>query len=387
MLWINFLHLYQPANSDSYKIEEANNLSYKRIIKALLNNKDIKFTFNISACLVERLMWLGEVKLLKDINTLLKRGQIELVGSAAYHALLPLVDEKEIIWQIAEQERLIKKHFPRAKLKGFFLPEMAYSPRVAQIIKKKGYSWLILDEISYAGKNSINFNNIYIDKASDLKIIFRSREFSNSYIPEKIENLIKENKDLDRTIITATDGELYGLRHNDDKKIFERVLKKGGFETMLISEYIKNSKNNKKIALRESSWESTEKHLKGGKPFYLWYNKNNRIQLKLWEFVSLTSKLINKYKKDQNHRWARWHFVRGLASCTFWWASAYDFKHNFGPLAWSPDEIERGVDEFIRAIRSLEDSTNRSEKIMAENFLISIKKMVWFKHWAYQEKK
>jgi len=223
MLWINFLHLYQPANSEAYRIEEANDLSYKRIVKALLKNKNIKFTFNISGCLVERLVELRQFDLIKKINILLERKQIELVGSAAYHALLPLIGKKEIIWQITEQERIIKKYFPKAKLKGFFLPEMAYSPRVAKIIKNEGYKWLILDEISYSGKSDIDFDDIYIDKKSELKIIFRSRRLSNSYVPEKIIELLKKKDNIDKTIITATDGELYGLRHNDNKKIFENL--------------------------------------------------------------------------------------------------------------------------------------------------------------------
>jgi len=386
MLWINFLHLYQPANSEAYRIEEANDLSYKRIFKALLKNKNIKFTFNISGCLVERLVELKQFDLIKKINILLERKQIELVGSAAYHALLPLIGKKEIIWQITEQERIIKKYFPKAKLKGFFLPEMAYSPRVAKIIKNEGYKWLILDEISYSGKSDIDFDDIYIDKKSELKIIFRSRRLSNSYVPEKIIELLKKKDNIDKTIITATDGELYGLRHNDNKKIFEKSLKTGNFKTMLISDYIKKNNNNNKVFLRDSNWESTEKYLKNKKPFHLWYNDRNKIQSNLWDFVSLATKLINKYKKDQNYHWAHWHFVRGLASCTFWWASAYNFKHNFGPRAWSPSEIERGADEFIRAIRSLEDSTSRLEKIKAENFLISIKKMVWVKHWTRHKK-
>lgn len=386
MLWINFLHLYQPANSDAYKIEEASDLSYRRVVEALLENKNIKFTFNISGCLIERLVELKQFDLIEKINILLERGQMELVGSAAYHALLPLIDEKEIIWQINEQEKIIKKYFPKVKLRGFFLPEMAYSPRVAKIIKKSGYEWLIIDEISYSGDKKIDFNEVYIDRKSELKIIFRSRKFSNSYVPEKIIELLEKKGNESKIIITATDGELYGLRHNDNKKILEKSLKKSGFETMLISAYIEKSCSNKRILLRESNWESTEKYLKEEKPFHLWYNYSNKIQLKLWDFVSLATKLINKYKKDQNYHWARWHFVRGLASCTFWWASAYDFKHNFGPRAWSPDEIERGIDEFIRAIRSLEDSTSRLEKIMAENFLISIKKMVWVKHWTRHKK-
>ncbi len=381
--WINFLHLYQPVNSDAYKIEEALNLSYRRIFQALEDNRNIKFTFNISGGLISRLADLKEGrKLITKINKLINRGQVELVGSAAYHALLPLISEAEVIDQIKEQELIIKKHFPQAKLKGFFLPEMAFSSKVAKIIKAQSYQWLILDEISYAGKEKINYQETYLDSFSNLKIIFRSRRFSNSYIPETVETLLNN----DMVLITASDGELYGLRHHDLNGSLERVLKNSKIETKLISDFIKNFKNPKKINLRSSNWESTIDQLKARKPFYLWYNKDNEIQMKLWKLAQLSEKMINKYPKDINHSWARWHFVRGLASCTFWWASAYDFKHNFGPKAWSPDEIERGVDEFIRAIRSLENSTTLREKRSSEELLILIKRLVWLEHWTYQKK-
>ncbi|MGI6347781.1 MAG: hypothetical protein ACOXZ1_01135 [Patescibacteria group bacterium] len=381
--WINFLHLYQPVNSDAYKIEEALNLSYRRIFQALEDNRNIKFTFNISGGLISRLADLKEGrKLITKINKLINRGQVELVGSAAYHALLPLISEAEVIDQIKEQELIIKKHFPQAKLKGFFLPEMAFSSKVAKIIKAQSYQWLILDEISYAGKEKINYQETYLDSFSNLKIIFRSRRFSNSYIPETVETLLNN----DMVLITASDGELHGLRHHDLNGSLERVLKNSKIETRLISDFIKNFKNPKKINLRSSNWESTIDQLKARKPFYLWYNKDNEIQMKLWKLAQLSEKMINKYPKDINHSWARWHFVRGLASCTFWWASAYDFKHNFGPKAWSPDEIERGVDEFIRAIRSLENSTTLREKRSSEELLILIKRLVWLEHWTYQKK-
>lgn len=390
MLWLNFLHLYQPANSDSYKIKEAADLSYTRIIKALETNPSAKFTLNISGCLLGRLLELAYQDLINRINVLIEKGQIELVGSAAYHALLPLVDDIEARAQIKEQADIIKSTFPQAKLRGFFLPEMAYSPRVAKLVKKMGYSWLILDEISYAGKKAIDFNKVYLDKNSGLKIIFRSRQISNTYVPSSIlkiyeEEQVKKNKE-DKIIITACDAELFGLRHVDRSRSLEKSLQKPGIKTMLLSKYINKFKNLEKITLRESSWESSEKELEKKKPFYLWFNKNNEIHVKLWNLAKLAITLQRKYQKDDNISWSRWHLVRGLASCSFWWASAHDFKKSFGSYAWNPDEIERGADELIRSIRSLERSSSRSEKIKAEEIFIGVKRAVWIKHWNENKK-
>ena len=47
MLWINFLHIYQPANSDAFVIREATEKSYLRLIRALEEHPNLHFTFKI----------------------------------------------------------------------------------------------------------------------------------------------------------------------------------------------------------------------------------------------------------------------------------------------------------------------------------------------------
>ncbi len=388
MLWINFLHFYQPANSDAYRIEEAVKNSYNRILRNLEKNPEVKFTFNISACLVLRLVELKKEDFINRVNALIERGQVEISSSAAYHALLPLVSEEEVFYQIKENEEVLKKYFPKAKVSGFFLPEMAYSAKVANILKKLSYSWTILDGISYQEKKDIDFTRAYKDKRSGLRLIFRSREISNSYPPGKILSLLSE-KDKDSkndVVITATDAELYGLRHLDQRANLEKLLKLGKTETMLVSDYIANFKKPEKISLRKSNWESSEEKLLERKPYHLWYDRDNKLHLKLWKLAKMVSALAEKYNNDPNYKWARWHLNRGLASCTFWWASFHDFKDSFGPCAWSPDEIEKGSNELIRAMRSLEHSSSYTEKIKAENLFVSIKKMVWKEHWNFHAK-
>lgn len=375
MTWINFLHLYQPANSDAYKIKEAADLSYRRIFKALSDQPQAKFTINISGCLVLRLVELNYTDLLDNINSLLESGQVELTGSSAYHWLLPLVSEREVFWQIRENERILKKYFPKAKLKGFFLPEMAYSPEVARIVKKLGYSWIILDEISAPKK--IDLGRVYRDSHSRLKVIFRSRKFSNCYPPDKILKLKGTS-----VAVSATDGELYGLAHNDSSGKLEKVLTRKSIKTVLISKYLDQFPRSASIKLRSSNWESREKDLARDCPYALWFDRDNKIQLSLWKLAHLASRLNDKYKNDLNYSWSRWHLLRGLASCTFWWASGHDFKDSFGPVAWSPDEIERGLNEIIKSIRSLEASTSYQEKTKSENIFNSIKKLIWLKHWS-----
>lgn len=386
MLWINFLHFYQPATLDKEIIVEAINKSYLRIINALKKNKDVKFTINIQACLLEKFIELGYQNIVDDLQILIKRGQIEIVGSAAFHPIIPLINEVEITKQIKLQEKIIAKYLGVNKLKGFFMPEMAYSADSAKLIKKMGYEWIILDEISATGQlQSIDNGLIYLDNNSGLKIIFRQRDLSQSYVPHTIADLL--NTPDKQTAITATDAELYGLRHSDVSGHLEKLLKNNQLSTQLISEYINKSTNTcESITPVASSWESKPSELQNNIPYALWFNKKNKIQNKIWELASLAIDANQKYKNDPQSKWAQWRLNRGLASCTFWWASGKRLTiwHN---RSWNPDEIERGVEELIKSIRALDDTITRLTKIKAEKLYIDIKRLIWNNHWRYFWKK
>ncbi len=385
MLWLNFLHLYQPANALDHIIKEAAEKSYWRLVNALKDNPQTHFTLNITGCLLVRLEELGYQDLIAQISQLVKSGQIEIVGTAAYHPILPLVPEAEGEKQIKENEKIQKKYFGRHfKARGFFLPELAYSPKIARLVKRLGYQWLLLDEFAYQGKvGAVDFNKVYLDKYSQLKAVFRSRYFSNSYVPQMVlEQLKLSPKKQPPIIITATDGELYGLRHQDITHKFERLLKQPDLKTLTISEFIKKNQHRPLSACRPltSSWATTEAELKKGVPFALWADPPNLIQKKLWRLARAASRLVAANRQDPNYFWARWHLVRGLSSCTFWWASAKDFRL-FGPISWSPDEIERGLNELVRAVRSLQNPKTKPAKLKAERQRAELLKSIWQAHW------
>lgn len=393
MLWINFLHIYQPANADGHIIKEATDESYRRIIRALEEHPKIKFNLNINGCLFLRWEELGYVDLIKKIGRLIKKGQIDLTGTACYHPIIPLIAEKEIKRQIKENEEILKKHFGKNfKPQGFFFPELAYSPIAAKIISDLGYKWILLDEIAVTNEpKEADFNQVYLDKNSGLKAIIRSRKLSNSYVPETITKILNNNQKVkverrQAIAITATDGELYGLRHIDHKAVFEKLLKRRDLETVTISEFIMRHQEVQPIKPPAHSWATSEKELAKSEPFNLWQEETNTVQKKLWQLTDLAYQTIEANHSDDNYSWARWHFVRGLQSCTFWWASAKDFRL-FGPISWSPDEIERGVNELVRSIRALESEDTREAKIKAERFWVAIKKMIWEHHWIYYWKK
>lgn len=389
MLWINFVHLYQPANADAFIIKEAVEKSYERLVRALEENPHIKFTANISGCLILRWRELGYSDLIARIGRLVARGQLELTGTAAYHPILPLIPEKEAECQIKENEKILRDSFgENFKPRGFFLPESAYGREAAKIIKKLGYEWIILDEIALNGKlGKTDYDKTYVDAESGLKIIFRQRQLSKSYVPKTLLKQLEHGRNPDYPAVTATDAELYGLRHEDPDGELEKLLRRHDYETETVSGFLdKGGRRTEKIKPVASSWESLPEELADDKPYNLWYNKENPIQKKLWRLALMAYRVAEAYPHDKCRQWARWHLVRGLASCTFWWASAKDFLL-FGPISWNPDEIERGLNELIRSIRAIDNEATRDVKLSAEKLYVQIKQLVWERHWAYYWKK
>ena len=376
MLWLNFLHFYQPANSPSYRIQEAVDKSYLRLVNLLRENPGLKLTANISACLLERLKEDGYAEVLESFSKFVKSGQLELVGSAAYHSFLPFLPNEEIKYQIKRQEE-ITQEILGVDLRGggFFSPEMAYTPHLAKIIKDLGYAWTIIDEASIM---STNYEAAVIDSNSGLKAIIRNRAFSNAYVPDLLNSELNNN--LPKLIVTATDSELYGLRHEDPTGELEKMIKLPFLESNTISGFLEQKKDLKKVKLLAASWETNQK-LDGRHPFIIWRNPKNKIQKDLWRLVDLVIKAGQEFKTDDNYHWYRWHLNRGLASCMFWWASGTDFSHNFGPIAWNPDEVEAGLNDLLKAVRSLDDIKSRVYKLKTEKIANRIKRLLWQEHW------
>ncbi len=382
MRWINFMHFYQPANGPSRTVREAADRCYSRILKNFEQNSGFKATVNIAGCLLLRLDELGYGALIDRLKRIVAKNQIELVGSASYHALLPLVPRKEAERQIKEQEVLLWRYLGARKPSGFFSPEFAWNKDIGSMVKALGYDWILLDEVSL-GKGAKNIPGpIASDPTNGLKYLIRAKKISQTYIPETVLKLsARQNPDsAEMDVVTASDAELYGLRHQDLTGKLEKAAG-SGIKTLLASELIALSEKIPAIEPIAASWETSRRDLNAGQPFRIWHDPKNPVHTLLWRLAGLAYSVIEKFPDDANSGWMRKHYAQGLASCTFWWASGRDFSHVFGPLAWSPDEIMRGATDLIRSIRSIEDAAARTDKLEAEKIFATLEKAVWTRHW------
>jgi alpha-amylase/alpha-mannosidase (GH57 family) len=377
LYWSDFLHIYQPPQQDPEILNQVTKESYLKIIKLLNLYPKLKITLNISGSLLEQLDHNGYIKVINDLKQLIKKGKIEIVGSAMYHPILPLLPEKEIKRQIELHNEICLKRFGKAyKPTGFYIPEMAYSKSVAKIVKQMGFKWIILDEINFPGK-TIDVNTKYKIKNNGLNVVFRNRKFSKSFPPESIVNSLENIKD--KYLITAHDGELYGHWHKNGDKDYKKAYTHKDIKPITISQYLKQLKTTKEISPKKASWESTPEELKNKMPYALWDNPKNKIHQLLWQLRALAIKSVSKNSNDPQYIWSRGHLDRGLASCSWWWA-AEKRPDIFSPITWNPTEIEKGLKELINSIRSLQN-LNPQTKLEAEKIYISLTKAIWHKHW------
>lgn len=378
MKWINFLHIYQPPTQEKNILDVVAKESYTLIPHLLEKYPNLRLTMNISGSLLELLEKNGYETLIKKYVRCVGEGRIELVQSAMYHPILPLIPEAEIRDQIDQNSVMLKKYFGNdCAPRGFYFPEMAYDKRTADILKSLGFEWIILDEI-HAGHQTVDTQTEYVIKDNGLKVLFRNPIFSKSFPPEFVDTHM--NSIGDKYLITAHDGELYGHWHKDDKGFYEKTFSRLDISFLTASQYFieikKMGSTVREIEVRSASWESTEDELKEGIPYGLWNDPHNQIHAGLWSLAHLAIESVEKNTASPEYISGKHYLDRGLASCAWWWASEKKLGP-FSPVAWNPTEIKKGASELLGAIRTL---GNPDEKTQAEKISTSLFDLIWKKH-------
>ena len=383
IIWANFIHLYQPPFQQADRLKQINRESYQYVINFLNKYPQTKLTVNFTGSLIELLIKNKLSQTIKDFRKLAKGGQIEFVSSAKYHPILPLLPENEIKNQVETNDKINKAYFGATyNPTGFYFPEMAFSAQAGKAIKSLGYKWTILDEIhNPKTEKEIKY---YRDEQSGLDMVFRKRSLSKAMPLEVVKKKLETKINKTEIIITATDGEMYGHHHKDIERISNQVFGHPDLETVTLSQLFRIIPKGDEITAREASWETKKTDLAKNNPFHLWKNPKNKIHQLLWQLANLAIELNKEYNPKNKDIWARKHLNQGLASCSWWWASARK-PDVFSPITWSPDEIEKGMENLIKSIRSLSDLPN-TKRIEAEKLFNKLHGLIWQKHWTKKRK-
>lgn len=353
MYWANLLHIYQPPGQKKEIIQRVAAESYRPIIDILEKRPNVKISLNINASLTEQLPEAGLSKMVTDLTALAGRGQIEFTGSAKYHVILALLPEREIIRQIELNDKTNKKFFGAVwQPSGFFIPELCYSKRVAAVVKKMGFKWIILDEIAYNGKfNKVKFDKLYLIKDVGLPVFFRNTRVSNLFFTGEaktvrdFKRIIEEDGRSDQYLPTALDGENLGHHQKGMDKLYAALLDTEKFKPVNFSDLLKIYPKSRGVTPVPSSWSSREVELKNKMPYPLWKNPQNGVHKKQWQLTYFVINTLYKNQNDPNFNLARRKLDQALHSDQYWWASANPW--------WSVEIIENGGNMLLGVLKSL----------------------------------
>lgn len=356
--WANFLHIYQPANQIDEIFDRVVSECYKPLIATLKAYPETKLTLNINAILSEQLKERGYQELIDDIILVAGRGQIEFTESAKYHALLPFLPEEEIIRQIRLNHETNRAIFGTVyDPKGFFPPEMAYSPMLATVLEKLGYQWVIMDEIAMNGRiNQLDGSSTYRIKGTNIRAYFRERSHSNLIMSalvrreEDFQAILGQEHLKKSYIVTGMDGETFGHHRPGLQELLTELLRSDSFEHVFLSELPELFPNTIDVSPLVSTWASTEQDIEDGKQFLTWHDSTNPIHGYQWELQKLARTVISKEKTLESD--ARRKLDAALASDQFFWASARPW--------WSLEVIEGGAWALRDAISASRRATRRT---------------------------
>jgi len=356
MRWGNFLHMYQPIEQQPDILEAIVAQSYRPIIEGLINHKQIRLTLNVNGALLELLDKYGYRDIIDNLRQLGMEKRVEFTSSAKYHALLPFLNEQEIVRQIILNNESLEFFLGKeAKPKGFFTPEMAYDEKILPIIVDLGFKWLILDEISCGGEvGRVDYNKIYKINGTNLSVFFRDRRLSNLIMSAVVRSrdtlleAMRDNLKNGRYIVTAMDLETFGHHRPGLEKLLFEVFDAPEFELIQISDIEKYYKEKKEITPVKATWASSKQDIDNGSQFLSWSDPENIIHKWQRAFTELALKEV--YAMDKSH--SRYDLIRkkmdiAFASDHFWWASAKPW--------WSLEMIEDGAYRLLDILRYIPD--------------------------------
>lgn len=190
---------------------------------------------------------------------------------------------------------------PSSVISGFFPPEMAFDRRLAGIVARLGYRWVICDEYSYNDRlGLVAGDRLYAVEDLPLNIFFRERGPSFKILSGQL-GTAKLFTDYLGTrlaqkdyLLTAMDGETFGHHRPGLEKLLFELYELDGLKTATLSELTVLFKRVAKVPVRSATWALMAKDLEKNAPFARWDDADNEIHARQWQLTDLAIKTVNE---------------------------------------------------------------------------------------------
>jgi len=363
------LNLHQPSgNLENLLVEnewEAKEILWAldRIPRSLWEHEDIaKVHLSLSGTLLETLT---NQQFQSSVYGIVKCGDLlwhlqntrlfEILGTAYYHSVLPLIPQADWEEQCTRWQGIGKHVFWRNNFSGFWPPEMGFCMEMIPMLKKLGYRYVMVDSDNVEPAETMRWEELRYQphiaryEDSEIIVIVRDRELSDAqesgmdwaWFSREINDRVKWC-DFHPLVTTITDGDNGGW--------FRNTSGHGNFWHAFYDEFITNVKNdtttirpafitdylntygargyvNVQTAAWNTGWHS-------GKGFTQW--TGSALQKNALDEVAMISKRFHAFtailNPEQKIEYApilsdiHWHILRAETSCNFFWGEAWVYK-------------------------------------------------------------
>ncbi len=309
------VHNHQPVGNFSYVLEDAYKHAYKPFIDEILDTSEFRFAIHFSGYLLQYI----EKKhpdLIEKLRYLVGTNRCEIITGGMYEPILILLPEKDRDEQIKRMNDYIE-HLFRVRPHGFWLAERVWEQQIASILSKNHIKYTFIDDTHFLreGVKEDELNGYFIteNEGMELKLFPISKKlrylipFKNTNkVFDYLKNLHDENPES--MALLGDDGEKFGVWPGTYKYVYEEGWLKKFIEGLkanrdwlhmiLPMEFIKKYPPQKRVYLRESSYEEMMEWSKGNfRNFLLKYPESNDMNK---HSIYISRKVSDKGKEIPN---------------------------------------------------------------------------------------
>lgn len=358
MKYLGFLlHIYQPPTNLEEIVRKITESAYLPLIRVINSQPEAKFNLNINYSLTEQLVEYGYDELIAAISEAAENQRIEFTESGAYHPILPLIPEDEMIRQLHLNHESNYAVFGSCyQPKGIFPPECAISEGMIQTLAKHyDFQWILTDDQPYSCTHQGTVPYNFIPQVANKAVLMRSNMWSNRIAWDTWgkDNFVKTIKSSlegwfgqeDGYLILAMDGETFGWHHKHYEENFLRqflidISKEDDITLCTLSEITQHFPL-KDDFIPAGSWSTSIEDVYHHNPYPLWQSRFNHIHKSLWALTHHLLNCVKRVKIDEPQ--LRDSIDRSLYSCPYWWAQKGTF--------FDPCQVYRGADLIMETLK------------------------------------
>jgi hypothetical protein len=280
---------------------------------------------------------------LQNTNTL------EVLGSAYYHAVLPLIPQDDWHEQLQRWRGIAEHLLWRTSFRGFWPPEMGFCMEMIPWLKRMGYWYVLVDSQHVQAVTSMSWQeqtfrpHIARHGGEEIVVVVRDRDLSNAQESGmEVDWFLREVEARTRgvehpLVTTASDGDnggwfrdtTHGFWPTFHAPLMERVRAgRSGLRPRFIHDYVQQHGVHGEVTVAPGAWNTGWHH---GVGFVQW--TGSQAQQDALARIHHVSRVVHEARRNAANEngterahhieQARWRVLRAETSCNVFWGEAW----------------------------------------------------------------